>query len=255
MLVIVLAFGNMDTQAWQPAGPRLSFRMPSITSLGEPVVLEVLLENGADTRLRADFGLNGQTQFEFSHTRPDGTRQRVRPSVPTSGIAFLSLSEIQPKGRVLRKLVIDQWLDLFKEGTHSVTVSFLGDVTDLAGRAIVLDRTATFPLRVTGRNEDHLRQRCEGWLAEALTAGSEDGLVALTALRHVNDIVAVPFVEAAIQRRQWSDGFAALKRIGAPAGTAAIERLTRSDDPVVSSMAKSVLASMGRGKYDFSFVP
>lgn len=226
----------------------LAFRLAASIVRGEPIVLETMVTNRSASRVRVDLGLDGKTQFEFVHRSPNGGELRVRPQPSTNGMSFIASMAVLPGRAQSRRLVLDEWLDMSELGRHSIAVSFRGPIVDAAGRTISVDRNATFTVVVTEKDERILRSRCETWLSEATSTNGESATIGLQALRYVNDPVAIPYLVTAIEHRQWSEGFSALRRIGTPEAIKAVEGLTRSGDPLVAAMAKSFLATIGRGR-------
>jgi len=238
--------------AWLLAGPvtigasapsaKLDFALPKTTTLGEPAIMTARLWNTTGYRVMADFGVNDQTEFVFLHTRPDGSKVRVKPSlIPASRLrtSHLMLRDTSYTASV----VLDQWLDLLQTGRHTLEVEFHGTVQIDGGDPAAVKRTARLAIDVKPRDPARLEKRGAEWLKQVSTLSpGSDARTAASALATMQDPIVIPYLELATTRTRSPQFVDALKSMGHPGAREALERLARSQDQDVRSLAQKALA-------------
>jgi hypothetical protein len=237
--------GLMTSPITIDAGPpsaKLDFKLPKTTTLGEPAILAAQLYNTTGYRIVVDFGVEDQTQFVFSHTQPDGRTARVTPTIaPASRMrtSHLMLRDTAYTASV----VLDQWLDLSQTGRHTIDVEFRGTVQIDGGDPAGLKRAAKLALDVKPRDPARLEKRGGEWLKQisTLSPGS-DARTAASALVAMKDPVAIPYLELAATRTRSPLFVDALKNSRRPEAREALERLARSPDADVRSLALKALS-------------
>jgi hypothetical protein len=220
---------------------KLDFRLPKSTTLGEPAILTARLFNTTGYRIVVDFGVNDQTEFVFLHARPDGSKVRVTPSlVPASRLrtSHLMLRDTSYTASV----VLDQWLELSQTGPHMLDVEFHGSVQIDGGNPAAVKRTARLAIEVKPRDPARLEKRGAEWLKQVSTLSpGSDARTAASALAAMQDPIAIPYLELATTRTRSAQFVNALKSMNSPHARGALERLARSPDPDVSSLAQKAL--------------
>jgi hypothetical protein len=225
-----------------PPSAKLDFTLPKSTTLGEPAIMTARLWNTTGYRIMVDFGVNDQTEFVFLHARPDGSTVRVTPSLtPASRMrtSHLMLRDTSYTASV----VLDQWLDLSETGRHTLDVEFHGAVSIDGGDPAALKRHARLPIDVKPRDPARLEKRGAEWLKQISTLSpGNDARTAASALAAMRDPVAIPYLELATTRTRSPLFVDALKTMGSPEARGALERLARSPDQDVRSIAQRALA-------------
>ena len=240
LLVAGLPAALLTTEAAAPSA-KLDFKLPKSTTLGEPAIMTARLFNTTGYRIMADFGVGDQTEFVFLHSRPDGSKVRVTPSLmPTRGVrtSRLMLRDTSYTASV----VLDEWLDLSQIGRHALDVEFRGSVRIDGGDAAGLKRTTRLGIEVKPRDTAQLEKRGADWLKQISTLSPDnESRVASLALAMMRDPVAVPYLELAATRTRSGQFIAPLKSMGTPEARGALERLAKGPDPEVRALAQKAL--------------
>lgn len=240
LLVAGLPADRPIAEAAAPSA-KLDFKLPKTTTLAEPAVMTARLFNTTGYRIIVDFGVGDQTEFVFLHSRPDGSKVRVTPSLmPTRGVrtSHLMLRDTSYTASV----VLDEWLDLSQVGRHAMDVEFHGSVRIDGGNAAGLKRTAKLGIEVKPRDAAQLEKRGAEWLKQISTLSPDnDSRVAGIALAMMRDPVAVPYLELAATRTRSGQFINPLKSMGTPEARGALERLAKSPDPEVRALAQKAL--------------
>lgn len=230
--------GTIDASA---PSAKLDFKLPKSTTLGEPAIMTARLFNTTGYRIMVDFGVNDQTEFVFLQAQPDGSKVRVTPSlIPASRLrtSHLMLRDTSYTASV----VLDQWMDLSQTGRHTLEVEFHGTVNIDGGDPAAVKRTARLAIDVKPRDAARLEKRGAEWLKQVSTLSpGSDARTAASALAAMRDPIAVPYLELATTRTRSPLFVNALKSMNGPDARGALERLARSPDPDVSSLAQKAL--------------
>jgi hypothetical protein len=221
---------------------KLDFSLPKSTTLGEPAIMTARLWNTTGYRVMVDFGVNDQTEFVFLHSRPDGSKVRVAPSLkPASRMrtSHLMLRDTSYTASV----VLDQWLDLLQTGQHTLEVEFHGTVQIDGGDPAAVKRMARLTIEVKPRDPARLEKRGAEWLKQVSTLSpGSDARTAASALAAIQDPIAIPYLELATTRTRSPQFVDALKSMSHPTAREALERLARSQDQDVRSLAQRALS-------------
>jgi hypothetical protein len=241
LVALALLAGSATIDAGPPSA-KLDFKLPKTTTLGEPAIMTAQLYNNTGFRIVADFGIDDQTEFVFSQTKPDGRTARVTPTiamVPRPRTRHLMLRDTSYTASV----VLDQWLDLSQAGRHTIDVEFRGAVQIDGGDPAGVKRAAKLVIDVKPRDAARLEKRGGEWLKRisTLSPGS-DARTAATALVAMSDPVAIPYLELAATRTRSPRFIDALRNMPRPEAREALERLARSKDEDVRSLALKALS-------------
>lgn len=237
----MLPAGLVTIDAAVPSA-KLDFSLPKTTTLGEPAIMTARLFNTTGYRIVVDFGVSDQTEFVFLHARPDGSKVRVTPSLtPASRMrtSHLMLRDTSYTASV----VLDQWLDLAQTGRHTLDVEFHGAVSIDGGDPAALKRTARLAIDVKPRDPARLEKRGAAWLKQISTLSpGNDARTAAWALAAMRDPIAVPYLELATTRTRSPQFVDALSSMNSADARGALERLARSQDQDVRSLAQKALS-------------
>ena len=225
-----------------PPSAKLDFKLPKSTTLGEPAIMTARLYNTTGYRIVADFGVNDQTEFVFLHARPDGSQVRVKPSLTPASRMRTSRLMLRDTSYTA-SVVLDQWLDWSQAGRHTIDVEFHGSVRIDGGDPAGLKRTARLAIDVKPRDPARLEKRGAEWLKQVSTLSPDSSArTAASALVAMQDPIAIPYLELATTRTRSPQFVDALKSMSSPAAREALERLAKSQDQDVRSLAQRALA-------------
>lgn len=216
------------------------------TSVHEPVFVKVSLDNGLAESLVVNLEVNGYGYggFAANLTRPDGQTEAGPKPRPDQAVSVRNVL-VPPSGSYTKVLFVNAWFDFDEPGRYMLEVvptkplrneSGIIRVPYLAPGHIVIDVGPRDPLR--------LRQICEDFERDIMRPPStlpEAG--GLSALTHVKDPVAVPFLARLLHTpgMDMPDVVKALEAIAdGPAVNALLSYATDESDPM-RMMARSVL--------------
>ncbi|MEZ5320446.1 MAG: HEAT repeat domain-containing protein [Vicinamibacterales bacterium] len=232
----------------------ISYILPAEVTQHQPVLLDLALRNQLDRPLTIELGAGEVARFEFRLQPPSGSLVVSRPTTtrrPGYSEWFESAGhhELAPGRSDSVWILLSQFLDFDSVGTYELTIRFNGEVTPIAALApaMQLTRTTVRQIRVLPRDEDALRRYCASLVAESRSPMVTTSGRALTALAHVQDPVAVPYLLEAAEVAVGPPEVAAtveieaLVRIGGEEARRALELLARSSNPWTVRMAQEAL--------------
>ena len=224
---------------------KISYKLPKSTTLGEPAILAVTLSNTTGYRITADFGVDDQTAFIYRHLRPDGTLEKVEPSLTPANRMRTSRLMLRGNSRTA-SVVLDEWLDLSQMGRHQIDVEYRGAVDLEGGNAASVSRLTQLWIDVKPRDVARLEKRAGDWLkvVSRLTQGSE-ARAASVALTSMKDPVAIPYLQMAATRTRTAIYFDALAAMNKPEARAVLEELARNPDREIKALAVRALTRAG----------
>ena len=233
-------------QARPPEG-LMTWRMPTVLTLHEPLILDVAIANSSGTPVALEFGLGDVTHYEFDVVRPDGSRASVRPRTtrpPEERAWFESTGhlEVAPGASAARWVVVNQYLDLNQTGVYDLTVRFDGTVKAESGTNVAVPRTLEENVRVLPRDESALARVCRELAISATEVSVDRRQRAVAALTSINDPVVIPYlVQAAQAEVTGTAEIEALVRLGEPEARKALETLAQGPQGWTAEAARSAL--------------
>lgn len=219
----------------------IDYGLEAGTTVGEPVILDVMIVNKSSGQLTVDLGLSSITGFSFDVVHPNGSRTRRSP-LPRAGFQTRGRHSVEPNARRASFVVVNEWVRFDAPGRYEVAVTFNGAVT-LAGGTPSIRRNAKWDVNLSPRNTARLRERCEEFLA-TIESDTYDtpGQRALAGLTWIRDPIAVPYlVKSALRRDISLEEVEALVRIGGPEARAGLEALTKSPNRFTALAAQGGL--------------
>ncbi len=222
----------------------LSTTLVERVTLHEPVVFKYVITNASSRPVAMDLGFDRLGAFEFEAIGPEARRQLGRINLREGASRTETLS-VPARASYSQTGVLNEWLDFSKTGPYVITVTFRGRVQQGAALAGGLGPQAqVFSVEVLPRDEARLRAACEALFARVSTCCTQDADDAIAQLASVRDIVAVPYLEAALANARTSRFFDVLVEIGGSEVRSALERLSSSPTEWVAAGAKAALKRM-----------
>jgi hypothetical protein len=251
LIAMTLGLGmSSASHAREPQQVTLAYDIPvTAVSLGEPVVMTVLLRNESDAPVDIDLGQSPEDRFRYELRAPDGTTRMIQPTERLR-LAPSGRGAVPPSLWVKHEVILDEHLDFGREGRYTLVVRFDGKVAPRSTAVVAsVPRERTFNITVLPRDPERLRQFCALNLAETL-AGPPRTTEAARRLIYVRDPVAIPFIRDMITTGgayHAEEVWEAFLRIGSPEARQALEDIAGSSSPY-ASLAKRYLARFPRGR-------
>lgn len=222
----------------------VSCNLPPQAVIGAPLTLECVFRNASASPVRLDLGWNRLGNFAF--VMNPGTRSattRVQPSMGLwGGISRSQFVRIAANGTHVQRVLLNEWLDLSRPGTHRLEVSFEGRI-QVEGQFVALQHhdALVVSLRLGSLYE---RQEIAGSLFERAkrTRSSEERLEVVQALAFMNDPAAIPHLyKLAMYNISAGIAISGLERMGGDAAIAALESLQKHPNGGVAMGAGAAL--------------
>jgi hypothetical protein len=217
---------------------------------GEPVVLEMAFDNRSRQGVVVNLG-NQDEKLDIEVVEPDGhVLQKPKPIV-REGWEPVDAFNVPGEAKSLGSVSLNDWFTFVKVGNYQVEITLSPIpsprepfVYNISGNHVVLTLT------VLPRDETSLASACAVLLSRVKDLqSSATALTAAKALSSVNDPVAVPYLAAALERREFASMMiAALARLNTEKAVAALSDASRSNDPETRNLARSALVSLTETK-------
>lgn len=239
LLVALMLASTLGPQAQSRA---VQYELRTGTSVGEPVILEVIVQNDGSARavVDVDFGASNVEFLTFEITNPKGGRTKVRPPLGT-GFQVWGRYQLSAGQRQVVTLALNEFADFSAPGNYQVAVTFTGPALS-GGTALGIARNASWTFTLGSRDAAAIQRRCDELLARIQKRDDDtrDALIALTAIR---DPAAVPYLlKSAEARGLATEEIKALERIGGGDAKAALQVLAKSPNRFTAVEAKAALA-------------
>jgi hypothetical protein len=221
-----------------------------VTTQHEPVLVELTFENRSDKGVVVSLGSDDE-KLNVRVEDPSGEIfDKPRPKMQT-GFEAVDAFYVGPGGTSTGSIVLNDWFNFDKTGKYRVEVN-LSDTSspkEAFAYNLVSDAT-TLNFSVRARDQKVLEARCADLLAHLQEVGSASAaLTASKALSSVNDPVAVPYLAAAMKRREFASMMiTALSRLKTEKAVAALIEASKSDDKETKVLARSALASIAESE-------
>lgn len=201
MLALILCTVTVASAVAQEEGIHASYLLGSSTfTQHEPVQMTFELVNYSPQTIRVDLGVHRTTNFVLTLTTPDGRRERLADKPLTESIARKGITDVKPGARLSQPVLLNERIQLTRVGAYRLDVRLRSPITTSEGVKLVDLPSDTIQFEILPRNEARLTEVCERLLKEATSASSiNDVENAALALAHVQDDVAVPYLEDALR--------------------------------------------------------
>jgi len=211
----------------------------NIISAGEPVLVDVKIHAPASSSIDFDPGYD-DNNVDLSVIDPIGrvfARQHV---THREGMRFSEAVHVKPGEESVFTLLANDGFSFNEPGHYVVDVLLRG--THGGTGAI----RASLPLQVRERDASALRQTCTALLDRITDSKSfTASLIAARALSSVKDQVAVPYISAAVKRREFASLMIdALARARTEEALEALKVASESNDSETSSLARAALVAL-----------
>jgi len=206
----------------------------------EPVILDVRIQSPLSSSLDFDPGYNWEN-IKIKVIDPDG-RVWHRPSQESrEGMRFSNAVHVDAGATATFSLVASDWFSFDKHGIYRIEVGL---------RPASSSVNSDLSLQVLPRDEVALKAACSALLDRVNNSQSfSASLVAARALADVNDSAAVPYLLAAVKRREFASTMInALGRLNSQDAINALIQASKSDDAETSSRARVALSTLQRAK-------
>lgn len=234
--VFLLLAANVAAQ--EPALSEASVALEkTVISAGEPVILDIAVQNPSATALDVDPGYDWEN-VEIKVVDPDGRSWTRPPAAPRQGMKFSNAVHLDAGAATTIWVVANDWFKFDEPGAYQIEVVLRGTLRSGA--------TAHLSLRVQQKNPDALKAACSALLERVSNSQtSSESLVAAKALSDVNDSVVVPYLAAALKRREFvPQMISALARLNTDEALNALAEASKSHDPETSSQARAALSAL-----------
>jgi len=238
--------GAFPATRWSHSSVVLRYESPVDITVGEPVIVELTVDNQREDAIRVDLGFNRTENFVVTVKGPAGrphTAALLQSPLPDrAGRGGRVL--VSPSQTFSHQLVLNQWFRFDQAGIYVVEIRLKTGITTAAGIPIDVPTPGHFTIDVRPRNEWALKATCER-LAQTVieTADVAQRLDAARALSYVADPVAVSYIASVIASTDAVDSLLipALARIGGSEAWETLKRLQNSPDRDRASLASRFL--------------
>lgn len=230
---------NMDAKG------RRSYDISSPTTLHEPVLIDMRVNNDLNEEINFDLGRNNRSKFLISVTQPDG-KLIHGPRLSEEGAATSGKVSLKSGVVYSHKLILDEWYEFSQPGNYKVEISLVDPIQNQQGSKVNASTKGIVRLKIEPRNPAVLMQRCAE-LADKVEKASSyvEAVEPALALSYVRDTVAVPYLARIIEANKLVDGIA----------IAGLGRITTDDSidvliPLLQSPSEdaAILAGQALGK-------
>jgi hypothetical protein len=184
--------------------------------LRAPVRVIFQVENRSAEAITIDLGSDRQQNFVLAMQQPDGDRVAIPPPPMREGIHSRGMISIRPGERVMQPILVNERTNLDSPGTYELRAELSTPIEAANGT-----RTRAIPWRgivnVLPYDAGKLKEVCEKLASEIEASASvREAVWAATALGHVADPVAVPYLDRALQSGKYIEtpAIEGLVRIG-----------------------------------------
>ena len=201
----------------QDSGPEIFYALTdSAFTLHEPVIVEFELRNQTEGVVRADLGSNYKNGFVITVRYPDNTTASEVSLPQAFGLHVGGQIAVAPGESYRQPLLLNEWINFQNAGQYLVEIALTNPLRTASQEEVFPERFIT-TLNIRPRDETSLLETCERLASEIEAATSvEVAIRAAEALSYVSDNVAVPYLERALQSRQYVEAqiVVGLERIG-----------------------------------------
>jgi len=214
-------------------------------SLGEPVLMQVRVDNRASVPLDLDLGGDGTENILISIVGPDGKTRHKPPTIRKEGIVFFGNVHLESGGSYAQTVVLNQWFQFEETGRYEIKIALQSPLR-IAGKSIPAG-DFVLPLEVSSRNPSQLASACSQLVSRIHAEGSaQDSLSAALALSFVHDSIVVPYWAQVLEQPGFAHDTAisSLANVGNNEAVAVLVRSLQGPDGNTKSWARSALKAI-----------
>jgi hypothetical protein len=241
MLLVCVAAG-----ATQPTSGVISVQLERPTiSLGEPVLMQVRVDNRASGPLDLDLGGDGTENILISIIGPDGKIRQKPPTIRKEGVVFFGNVHLESGGSYVETVVLNQWFQFEETGRYEIKIALQSPLR-IAGKNIP-GGDFVLPLEISPRNPSQLASACSQLVSRIHAEGSaQDSLSAALALSFVHDSIVVPYWAQVLEQPGFAHdkAISSLANVGNSEAVAVLVRSLQSPEGDTRSSARSALKAI-----------
>lgn len=159
-----------------------------------PVIIDFVVKNNTSETAKIDLGEDREAGFDFALILPEGKRILLSRR-PTEGISRRGDVSIGPQQTYSQRLIVNEWFRFSIPGKYVLEAKLENPVETEGGRVIAANTSSTIEFNMKPANQESLR-RTAAFLAQKVieSRSYQQAVDAATALSHVEDPVAVPYL-------------------------------------------------------------
>jgi hypothetical protein len=184
-----------------------SAQVESPMTLHEPVIARISFENRSPENVQIDLGGDRKTAFVLLVGTPAGRTVTASYRWDSSVIdiaAALGTVKLPPGQKHTDYLLLNEWYDFDHVGRYNVTIRLSTGIQPSRGDGVIA--LPSLEVEIQPRNESALRTRCQELTNTARgTAGIIQRADAALALSHIDDPIAVPYLDAILAETRTFD--------------------------------------------------
>ncbi len=182
----------------------------------EPVIVRFDVFNESAQPITLQLGDDRKENFSLVIRGPDGSEQKRPPLPRREGVVRRGKVNLGPGERLRHPLLLDEWASLSTPGEYELDVRLLTPIEMSSGAQFISEPYRT-RFKVMPRDEAQLKAACERLVQQIESTNVVDEMQgAASALAHVGDPIAVPYLERALRSGKYVEHQAieGLERIG-----------------------------------------
>ena len=247
--MVIVSTAVLALPAGQPrANVAFDVSGSSSVTLGEPVLVDLIVSNLTDDRIDLDLGKNYRAGLRVEMWRPSGglSAPRRRGPEPLEVKSTPGLAALMPRVRYAERLLLDEWGDFNEVGTYRVSIDIRGLTSTNRHTEAIADRVS-FAVSVADADELRLREAALKLVRAA--SDPEGGMRAVRATQALarieNPLAIEPMMQAiALNVPGETDLLETLKRIGSAEAIAALEAVAQNGLDYQAEKARNLLEEL-----------
>jgi hypothetical protein len=200
---------------------------------GEPVLVDVDLENLTSSPTEIGLGGDGNGNIDIKLVKPDGERVARRPIDGRNRLVFSGKVHLEPGGTYREVIVLNEWVDFDQIGSYVVEMGLKSSPSLM----VRLD------VKVSAKDISVLELRCSELLSRITgEASAQESIASAKALSFIDDPIVVPYWEKLLDRSDFGDNaVSALARVGNNAAAKAlISKMDIADQQIRESIRRAL---------------
>lgn len=227
----------------------VSFELPqSSVTASELVYVRFSIHNGLKEKIGLDPAAGRDSPIDLSVDEPDGSTSHLSPPLH-GGLLQVPALVIPPNSSKEMSSLLNELYQFKKPGNYKLKIKLSGSLRTQSGK--LLDQPPQeLALSVSPRDPQRLDEVCKA-LAKASSGYSDYGALkeAATALSHVEDPVAIPYLQQVIAEHNFVSEIAVkgLVRIGSPEALRALESELDTPDKMLKMKIQGAIQEIKTG--------
>jgi len=246
IMPVLLAATVVPSFAYQQAAVHARME-EAVTTQGEPVLLDLELENLGTSDITVDLGADRESNIQLSMISPSGKIARKSSAARREGIRFLGTVQLAPGEQYLNQIVLNRWFSFGEIGTYKLEVKLINNEP-------LTSDTLYLQLQVNPANPNELGIACTALGSRMRDSKSaEESLAAATALSYVHDPVVIPIWESVLRRPDFERfAISGLAQVGNSEAVAVLLRALKDSNADTRAAITSALQAIAQTTTDQS---